>query len=182
MAQLTEVQRETEIRQREREWVQSEIKKYNQRVESTPRREQEMASLLRAYAELQKQYQDLKHKEVESKLAESLESLQKGTQFVVLDPANYPTRPDKPDRLRLVLMGLFFSLGLGGGLAVAVDFLGQKFWLHSEIEALLGIPLLVEIPEIVTEEDLRERRKRRLKYGLLFVVVLECWWVEPTRS
>ncbi len=131
-----------------------------------------MASLLRAYAELQKQYQDLKRKEVESKLAESLESLQKGTQFVVLDPANYPTRPAKPDRLRLVLMGLFFSLGLGGGLAVAVDFLGQKFWLHSEIEALLGIPLLVEIPEIVTEEDLRERRKRRLKYGLLFVVVL----------
>ncbi len=172
MAQLSEVQRETEIRQREREWVQSEIKKYNQRVENTPRREQEMASLLRAYAELQKQYQDLKRKEVESKLAESLESLQKGTQFVVLDPANYPTRPAKPDRLRLVLMGLFFSLGLGGGLAVAVDFLGQKFWLHSEIEALLGIPLLVEIPEIVTEEDLRERRKRRLKYGLLFVVVL----------
>ncbi|MCH8017288.1 MAG: hypothetical protein IH917_11760, partial [Acidobacteria bacterium] len=108
----------------------------------------------------------------ESKLAERLESLQKGSQFVILDPANYPIRPAKPDRLRLVLMGLFFSLGMGGGLAVAVDFLGQKFWLHSEVEALLGVRLLVEIPEIVTEGELRERKRRRLRYGLLFVVVL----------
>ncbi len=58
------------------------------------------------------------------------------------------------------------------GLAFAVDVLGQKFWIHSEVEALLGVPLLVEIPEIVTEGELRERKKRRWRYGLLFVVVL----------
>lgn len=172
MAQLSEVRRETEIREGERNRIQSEIKRYNQRVENTPTREQEMASVLRTYAELQKQYEDLKGKEVESKLAERLEGMQKGSQFAIRDPANYPIRPAKPDRLRLVLMGLFFSLGLGGGLAVAVDFLGQKFWLHSEVEALLGVPLLVEIPEIVTEGEFRERKKRRLKYRLLFVVVL----------
>jgi len=171
-AQLTEVQREIEIRQRERVRIQSEIKKYNQRVENTPKREQEMASVLRAYAELQKQYEDLKGKEVESKLAESLESMQKGSQFVIMDPANYPIRPSKPNRMRLVFMGLFFSLSLGVGLAFGVDVLGQKFWLHSEVEALLGVRLLVEIPEIVTEGELRERKRRRLRYGLLFVVVL----------
>jgi len=146
--------------------------KYSQRVENTPKREQEMASVLRAYTELQKQYEDLKGKEVESKLAESLESMQKDTQCVVMDTANYPIQPSKPDRMRLILMGLFFSLSLGVGLAVAVDVLGQKFWIHSEVEALLGVPLLVEIPEIVTEGELRERKKRRLRYGLLFVVVL----------
>jgi hypothetical protein len=155
------------------------------RGENTPQREQEMASILRAHRELSHQYEDLKGKLVESELAESLESRQKGEDFVIMDPANYPTEPSKPDRLMILLGGLFFSLSFGVGLAYAVDFFSfgvglayavdffdQTLWTHREVEELLGVTVLAEIPEIVTEEDLQDQKRRRwISLLLLFLMV-----------
>jgi len=172
LAQLSEVQREIEIREREGKWIQAEIEKYTVRGENTPRREQEMAAILRAHSELSDQYGDLKGKLVESELAKSLESRQKGEDFVIMDPANYPTEPSKPDRLMILLGGLFFSLSFGVGLAYAVDFFDQTLWTHREVEELLGVTVLAEIPEIVTEEDLQDQKRRRwISLLLLFLMV-----------
>jgi len=170
LAQLSEVQREIEIREREREWIQAEIEKYTVRAENTPKREQEMASIVRVHRELSNRYKDLKSKLVESELAESLESRQKGENFVIMDPANYPTEPSKPNRMLILLGGLFFSLSFGVGVAYAVDFWDQTLWTHREVEELLGAPVLAEIPEIITEEDLRSQKKRRWVSLLLFFV------------
>ena len=103
-------------------------------------------------------------------LAESLESRQKGENFVIMDPANYPTEPSKPNRMLILLGGLFFSLSFGVGVAYAVDFWDQTLWTHREVEELLGAPVLAEIPEIITEEDLRSQKKRRWVSLLLFFV------------
>jgi len=168
--QLSEVQRDIQTREREREWIQAEIKKYTVRAENTPGREQEMASILRTHSELSNQYEDLKSKLIESELAESLESRQKGENFIIMDPANYPMQHSKPNRLLILLVGLFFSLSVGVGMAYAVDSLDQTLWTHREVEELLGVPVLAEIPEIVTQEDLQNNKKRRrLSLLLLFV-------------
>jgi len=159
--QLAEIKRQIEIRERERERIQTAIETYTQRVQNTPRREQEMASVVRSHNELSQQSQDLKGKLVETRLAESLESKQKGTHFVILDPANYPTTPSKPDRSRILLIGLAFSLSFGAAMAFAVDLFDQKLWTHTEVEKLLGTPVLGEVAEIVSEEDLQNRKKKR---------------------
>ena len=171
--QLPEMKREIKIREREREWIQSEIEKYTQRVQRAPQREQEMAGILRSHAELTKQYDDLKDKLVEGRLAENLESRQRGTQFVIVDPANYPESPSKPNRLLILLLGLFLSLSAGTGIAFAADLVDQKLWTYAEVEELLGTAVLAEIPEIVVEEDVENnKRRRRKKLVLLFAIAL----------
>lgn len=159
--QLSEVKRETRIRERERDWIHEEIKKYNRRVQNAPQREQEMATILRSHRELTRQYENLEKKLVEGKLAKSLESRQKGTQFVIVDPANFPETPAKPNRPVILIIGMFASLGLGAVTAYVADFADQKFWTQAEVEELLGVPVLVEIPEIVVEKDILQRKKKR---------------------
>jgi polysaccharide biosynthesis transport protein len=162
-AQLEEVKTEISIRDRERGWIQEQINKLNWRVQNTPQREQEISSLLREHGELQRQYEDLKGKLAQARLAESLESKQKGAQFVILDPASFPMRPAKPNRLLILLLGLAGSLGLGLAVAIGVDFVDQKVWTQTELERLMGMPVLVEIPEIASTRHSRheQMRKRR---------------------
>src|SRR5205085_18064 len=80
-SQLQEVKTEFEIRERERQYIESEIQKYTQRVQSTPQSEQEIAEVLRQNTDLNKQYDTLKNNLSQAKLSESLESRQKGSQF-----------------------------------------------------------------------------------------------------
>ncbi len=62
------------------------------------------------------------------------------------------------------------SLGVGIGLATAADLLNQKIWTQTEIEHNFDVPVLAEIPEIVTDADLSLARKKRLAYAALSVV------------
>src|SRR5262249_14155649 len=100
--QLQEVKTELDIRQKEKAGIDSESAKYSHRVEATPKTEQDIAEAQRQTDDVKKDYEDLKNKLAQARLAESLESKQKGSQFVIVDPANYPLEPNKPDK-RIVL-------------------------------------------------------------------------------
>ena len=94
-AQLQQIRTEIGIREREKKQIEAEMARYSERVQNTPKVEQDMAAALRANDDLMKQYDELKSKLAQAKLAESLESTQ-GSQFMVIDPANYPVEPVSP--------------------------------------------------------------------------------------
>jgi capsular exopolysaccharide synthesis family protein len=115
-----------------------------------PEREQELMILLRDYDNMQRNYQSLLDKRLSAKVAENLEKRQKGEQFRIIDPANLPQKPAKPDLLRIMLMGLAAGCGLGFGGAFALEQSKLKFRRAEEAELLLGIPLLAAIPDFTT--------------------------------
>src|SRR5258708_3833995 len=125
-----------------------------------------MAEVLRRNASLQKQSDDLKTKLADAQLAQSLEGRQKGSQFVVIDPANYPLRPTKPNKLVVLIGGIMVSLAIAVGFAVALDVAHQRVWTQTEIEAFWGTPVLIEIPEILTDSDVAVQRKRKFVFTL----------------
>jgi polysaccharide chain length determinant protein (PEP-CTERM system associated) len=163
-SQLAEVKTELAIRQKEKAWIEAEIAKYTRRVEDTPKTEQDIADVQRQTDDLKKQYEDLKGKLSQARLSESLESKQKGSQFVIVDPANYPLDPDKPNKTAVFLATCAISLLISIALATGIDIVRQKVWTHSQIEALWGLPVLVEIPEIVTDSDLATARARNFRF------------------
>ena len=59
----------------------------------------ELSKISRGYDITLKKYQDLLAKSLESELAENMEKKQKGEQFQILDPANFPVKPIRPNRL-----------------------------------------------------------------------------------
>lgn len=127
-----------------------QIKDIERRVEQIPSREQELMILLRDYENRKKNYQALLDKRLNAHVAENLEKRQQGEQFRVLDPANLPQKPEKPNRLVIMLFGLVGGCGLGVSLAVGLDRLNPTFRRREEVEVLPGIQVLATVPQFFT--------------------------------
>ena len=141
------------VKERRRRLVEH-IREFEHRVEQTPSREQEVMILMRDYDNMQKNYQALLDKRLNAHVAENLEKRQKGEQFRVLDPANLPRKPEKPNRLLIMIMGLIGGGGLGVGLAVGLEQLNPTFKRREEVETLPGIRVLAAIPNFFTMNPL----------------------------
>lgn len=172
VAQLLEVRTEIEIRERDKSRIDQQIQIYTRRVANTPQRELQIASLLREFEELRQQHSNLGGKVSATRLAESLESRQKGEQFRILDPASQPSKPIRPNRLLIVLVGFLASLGLGSALAVVREFLDRRFWTHTEVENFYHLPVLAEIPQMLRPRDARRLRYRMLARTGLFAICI----------
>jgi polysaccharide chain length determinant protein (PEP-CTERM system associated) len=174
-AQLKEVKTELEIREKNKAEFDSEIAKYSHRVEATPKTEQDIAEVVRQNDDLKKRYDDLNNKLSQARLAESLESKSKGSQFVVVDPANYPLSPAKPDKVMVALAGAAACFFISVLLAVGVDVSQQRVWTQAQVEALWGVPVLVDIPEIITDSDLQIRGRKRLTHVATAFAAAAAW-------
>src|SRR6185436_14885407 len=75
-----------------------------------------------------------------------LEKRQKGEQFRIVDPANLPSKPEWPDPVYFMLFGLAAGCGLGLGAALGVEQLRPVFRRADEVEGLLELPVIAEIP------------------------------------
>jgi polysaccharide chain length determinant protein (PEP-CTERM system associated) len=141
---LLEVKRAKE----EEKNLREQIAIYQRRIEDTPKREQELILLTRDYDILKANYQSLLDKRFQAQMAGNLERRQQGEQFKILDPARIPEKPFKPNRDKILLMGLMLGLASGFGLAWFRESLDQSFHTVSDVETYLGIPVLATIPNL----------------------------------
>lgn len=149
--------------------LRSAITVYQKRVENTPLRGIELTKVTRTYDITLRKYQDLLAKGLESQLSENLEKKQKGEQFQVVDPANLPLAPLKPNRPLILLGGL--AAGLIGGLGAAFiwDLLDRSCKNGDDLAGFIDLPILATIPAMVTRGAVLERRRGQ---GLLGVSTL----------
>ena len=126
--------------------LRQQIKAYEARVETTPANEQRLADIKRDYTISLQNYQSLLEKKLSARLAENLEKRQKGEKFRVIDPANLPQRPYKPDRVIITFMGLAIGGALGAGLALLFEFLNPAFRKPEEFTGLFDKEVLATIP------------------------------------
>ena len=133
---------------------------YQQRVENTPRREQELKVLARDYDTAQQLYQSLLKRQAEARLAENMEQSQQGEQFRLLEQAKPPSQPAAPNRVQLGLLGLLLALGLATCAVLLVERLDTSFHAVEELRAFSPVPVLLSLPRIVTAVEVRRQRWR----------------------
>jgi uncharacterized protein involved in exopolysaccharide biosynthesis len=142
------------------------LAEYQDRLNLTPVREQELASILRDYELSKQDYADLLGKEQQSQLATSLEKQQGGQQFRLVEPPSLPTVPSSPLRLKLSLMGIGAGLFLGLVLAFVKDLVRPTFHSVREVSLRFGAPLIIGLPVVRTRS---ESRRKAWKKTLEFV-------------
>lgn len=140
--------------------LRAAIAQYQQRVENTPRREQEFQELSRDYQSTKELYGRLLKRYEEAQLAETLEQRQKGEQFRIVEPAIPAQQPAAPNRPRLALVGLALSLGLAIGVALLAEHVDKSFHSIDELRAAVAVPVVARLPRIVTATDVQGRRRR----------------------
>src|SRR5262249_51998626 len=128
-----EVEAELKALRVEEKRLHQDLDLYQQRVQNTPRREQEFQVISRDYATTSDLYKTLLQRYEEAQLAETLEQRQKGEQFRVLETALPPKEPFAPKRSRLLLGGLAVALGLAMGAIFLAEELDTSFHTIDEL-------------------------------------------------
>jgi len=132
----------------------------------------------RDYENSRDHYKLLMDRKFSADMSTSLESFQKSERFIVLDPARVPARPYSPDRRLMDAGGLAAGLLLGLLVVVLLELLDPTVKSTREIMEMLTVPVLAEIPELITNRDRQNDRMRNLLGAagsavsvLLFVLV-----------
>jgi polysaccharide chain length determinant protein (PEP-CTERM system associated) len=159
-SQLRSNQMEVTNREHSVASLKAKIEDYQGRLNQEPIREQQLADLTRGYDQSKTNYDDLLKKKNESKMATSMELLQQGERFRVVDPPSLPQKPEFPNRLKFCGIGL--GIGLALGLVVAGVFETMDDRLHDpkELRKLLPADVIGEIPAIVNVADAQIARQR----------------------
>ena len=163
----------TEITNREQAiaGLKAKVGDYQARLNDEPVREQQLADLTRGYDQSKANYDDLLKKKNESKMATSMEEMQKGERFRMIDPPSLPLKPDFPNRLKFCGIGLGLGLALGLVVAGLFEFMDDRLHSEKEMKALLPMKVISEIPEIIVPSD-ELRSKRRIWLGWAMTALL----------
>lgn len=121
---------------------------YQERVENTPKREEELLSIQRGYENLKSIYDSLYNRRLEAEISVNMEKKQKGEQFQIIDAARLPEKPISPDMQKLFLLTIAVGLGIGGGLIFLFEYTNKSFKSSDEAESVLGLPVLATIPSL----------------------------------
>jgi uncharacterized protein involved in exopolysaccharide biosynthesis len=154
---------QTEITNREHSiaLLQAKVADYQSRLNQEPVREQQLADLTRGYEQSKANYDELLKKKNESKMATSMELLQQGERFRVVDPPSFPQKPDFPNRLKFCGIGLAVGLALGVLVVFAAEKLDKRVHDEAELKTLLATSVIAEIPSIVGPFEQRQTRRRQ---------------------
>jgi uncharacterized protein involved in exopolysaccharide biosynthesis len=171
--QLQANQLEIANRESSIESLKARINDYQGRLNLEPSTEQQLEELTRGYEQSKANYDDLLKKKDDSEMATSMETMQQGERFTMLDPPSLPSKPDFPDRLKFCGFGLAAGLALGLLVVAGFEFMDDRLHSEREIKSLLPFGVVSEIPEVVTLFD-EQNTKRKLVLGwatTAFVVV-----------
>jgi polysaccharide chain length determinant protein (PEP-CTERM system associated) len=159
-SQLRSNQVEITNREHSMATLTAKVDDYQGRLNQEPIREQQLSDLTRGYEQSKANYDDLLKKKNESSMATSMELLQQGERFHVVDAPSLPTKPDFPNRLKFCGIGLGIGLALGAAVAGAFEMLDDRIYDEKALQKLLPVAVMSEIPAItVTSEDQQERRR-----------------------
>ena len=164
--------------------VKQRLQDYAARLERTPEMEPDYLVLTRDRDTSGQKYQEIRSRLLEAKVSEGLEVQRKGERFSLIDPPSLPEKPDKPNRLVIVLLGFILAVGGGVGSGAAAESLDHSIRTPEQLAQLTqGFPLAV-IPFMPNEEDLAKaiKRRRLMNMGALgailtLLVLIHAFWV-----
>ncbi|KXJ56727.1 MAG: sugar transporter [Colwellia sp. Phe_37] len=157
--------------------LQEKLADYEKRVTETHQVKRAYDDLTRDYDNTLAKYKELRAKELQAELGENLESENKGESFTLIEPPTVPEKPEKPNRVKILAMGLAASLGVGLGLALLFDMLVGGVRGYKAISRILDEAPLVVVPMIIAPQDVINRTitykdKRVIIAALIFVILI----------
>jgi polysaccharide chain length determinant protein (PEP-CTERM system associated) len=170
-AEMESLERQIQFKEAQEGRIRAIVGEYQRRIESIPGLESEWVSLSRDYETQQTAYKQLLAKSEDSKVAMDLERRQIGEQFRVLDPARVPERPISPIRLLINAIGAGVGLVLGLLIIGLLEYLDSSFRSETDFSAVMNMPILAQVPLVVTPSDLSKQRHRRMVYSTVAVVL-----------
>ena len=151
---------------RRSELLQAKIDANEIAMTKSPKVEQALEMLLRDRDSAQKKYEEIRNKQMNAKIAESLESENKSGRFSVLEPPLLPEKPFKPDRVKILFLGFLLALAASGAAMMFLEAMDKRIRGIDALTHVLGYRPMVVIPYLPVDGDsARQKRLRTLAFG-----------------
>lgn len=124
-------------------------------IEATPEIERTLNGMDRERVDLQAQYAEIVSKLAEAEIGERLEIDRQSERFEVIEQAEVPTRPERPNRLMILVAGVMASLFAGVGLVIGLELLNRSIRTPGDLERVLQTHALAVVPYIRTASEVR---------------------------
>jgi len=145
-AQIETATLEIRSLQQQSSQIRDQINTYQNKVYQAPLVEGDYKILLNDYENTKSKYNETMNKMMQARAAQDMEHSQQGERFTIIEPAVFPERPFKPDRLKIILTGLFFSLIASIVLVTIQESMDQSIKTTNELKTLVKVPVLSIIP------------------------------------
>jgi len=145
------------------------VQQLEKRIARSPQVEKDYQVLVREHQNALARFQDIKARQMEAEIGQELEKESKGESFVLIDPAQYPEEPVKPNRIAIIFLSFIFAMASGLGVAILKETMDSSVRGVSGITKLLTAAPLAVIPVIYNTYDLR--RKKRINMIVAGAVV-----------
>ena len=142
------------------------------RLVATPQRTAQITQLGAAFAGLSEAITVLSAKRMAADMGQSVELVQKGEKFRVIESAVPPTSPVFPNRPLFFVAGTVLGIGLGLFLLVVREMTDQSFHSLGDLQRSLALPVLGAIPVIEFPADLAKARSRLRRLAITGGVIL----------
>jgi|GEM_PF-1172814 len=164
LVRLRLAQADLEAKTARRDWIAGEIARHESRVVSSPDRDLTIQRLEQEVESQRTLYLSFLQQSAASQITEAFENARVSGRFTVLEPANLPLKPGKPNRPLLILLSLLAGGIVGLGTVLVAEQHDQSMKNAEEVESLLGLPVLGAVPRV--EELERGGRRPRHAAGL----------------
>lgn len=134
--------------QRQAAMLSAQISSLNARIAITPVHGQELDALKRDYDALDTEYHNLLKKQLGAQLRETLEQRHQDERLRLLEVANLPKEPIRPNRTAIGFLGLIFSFIAALGVPFGLYFTDTSFKEPAELQHEYGISVVAMIPVI----------------------------------
>jgi succinoglycan biosynthesis transport protein ExoP len=147
---------------------------YEQQLLQTPQVERGLITLIRDQESARKKYEEIHAKQMNAKIAENLEGENKAERFSLLEPPAMPDKPFKPDRVKILLLGVFAAFGGSSGLVFLLETLNQRIRGQEALAIAIRQRPMLAIPYIVIEDEVigRKRLLKRAAIAIVAVIVI----------
>jgi uncharacterized protein involved in exopolysaccharide biosynthesis len=145
---------------------------YEQQLLKIPQVERGLITLMRDHESAQKKYEEIHAKRMSAKITENLEGENKAERFSLLEPPALPDKPSKPDRLKILLMGVFAAFGGSGGLVFFLETLNQRIRGQEALAIAIRQRPMLAIPYIVIDDEVRDRKRLFKRVAIVAAVAL----------
>ena len=142
-----------------RQQLEKSWQDYVKRLEKMPQVELEYRKLVRDYDAAQRKYAETTAKLMEARQGQSLEQLQAGEKFTIVDPPQLPEIPVKPKRIAISLIGFILGIAAGVGVGAMMEFADSTIRSPKDIRRITGHPVLASIPDVAEVQKKRGRNK-----------------------
>ena len=146
------------------------IEKYQRIIQKGPGLEKELNALTRDYEASKSKYQEILNELMAAQVAKEVEGKQQGERFIIASPAYLPTKPYKPNRLVIILVGFIIAISASFIFTAFQEAIDDSIKTTDQLKQITEVPVLTSISYITTAREKRIKWLKKITWLILIVI------------